>query len=65
MARPKKAPGETRGRDLTIPVTEVERECVNNGAFAAGMDMATWARPILLSAAKREIAKTKGKKIDS
>jgi hypothetical protein len=64
MARPKKAPSEKRARDLTIPATEEERQCVNQGASAAGMDMATWARPILLAAAKREIAKAKGKKAE-
>jgi len=40
-----------------IPVTEAQRELVNTGAAAAGQDMATWARPILLAAAKRELAR--------
>jgi hypothetical protein len=48
-------------RNLMIPVTAAQREAVNQGAAAAGMDMATWARPILLQAAKRELAKSKGK----
>jgi predicted DNA binding CopG/RHH family protein len=64
MARPKKEPAETRGRDLTIPVTEDERQCIKQGASAAGMDMATWARPILLRAAKIEMAKSNGPKSD-
>jgi hypothetical protein len=51
-------------RNLTIPVTAAAREIVNEGAVAAGMAMATWARPILLKAAKREIAKSKSARAD-
>jgi hypothetical protein len=57
MARPKKSPEDRKGKDLRIPVTESERLTVNQGAAAAGMDMATWARPILLQAARKELAK--------
>ena len=53
MARPKKKPADRRGRDLTIPVTEAERTCIKQGAAVVGMDMATWARPILLESATR------------
>jgi hypothetical protein len=47
-------------KDLRIPVTIHQRDTVNAAAEAAGQDMATWARPILLEAAKRELAKHKG-----
>jgi hypothetical protein len=47
-----------------ISITASDREIVNRGAAAAGMDMATWARPILLAAAKRELAKHKGENAD-
>ena len=57
MARPPKAPEDRKGKDLRIPVTVAEREIVNQGAVAAGADMATWARPILLREAKKELAK--------
>jgi len=40
MARPEKEPTERRDRDLTIPVTEMERDCIKAGARATGMDMA-------------------------
>ena len=64
MARPFKKAELLKDRNLMIPVTVAQRELVNQGAVAAEKDMATWARPILLEAAKREIAKSKGKKAD-
>jgi len=51
-------------KNLMISVTVAQRDLVNQGAAAAGKDMATWARPILVEAAKREIAKSKGRKSD-
>ena len=57
MARPLKKPELRMDRNLMIPVTAEQRAIVNDGAAAAGQDMATWARPILLAAAKRELAK--------
>jgi len=57
MARPPKKPELRMDRNLMIPVTVIQRELVNQGAAAAEKDMATWARPILLAAAKKEIAK--------
>jgi hypothetical protein len=59
MARPPKQTGQAKDKDLRIPVTVGDRDTVNQGAVAAGMDMATWARPILLAAAKRELAKAR------
>ena len=47
-----------------IPVTDAQRTLVNEGAAAAGKDMAAWARPILFAAAKRELAKLSDKKTD-
>ncbi len=46
--------------DLRIPVSESQKALIQRGAVAAGLDMATWARPILLEAATREIAKAEG-----
>jgi hypothetical protein len=59
MARPLKKPELRMDRNLMIPVTVAQRDLVNQGAAAVGKDMAGWARPILLKAAKREIAKSK------
>jgi uncharacterized protein (DUF1778 family) len=64
MARPLKKPELRMDKNLMISVTVAQRDLVNQGAAAAGKDMATWARPILVEAAKREIAKSKGRKSD-
>jgi hypothetical protein len=64
MARPPKKPDLRMDKDLRIPVTSDQRETVNRAAQAAGMDMAAWARPILLAAAKRESAKHSDTKTD-
>jgi len=65
MARPVKKPELRMDRNLMIPVTATQRELVNSGASAAGKDMATWARPILLAAAKRELVKHSDTKADT
>jgi hypothetical protein len=65
MARPLKKPELRMDRNLMIPVTMVQRDLVNQGAAAAGQDMAAWARPILLVAAKRELAKHKDENADT
>ena len=59
MARPPKKPELRMDKNLMIPVTAADRQLVNDGATAAGKDMATWARPLLIRAAKRELAKSK------
>jgi len=64
MARPFKKPDLRMDKDLRIPVTSHQRDIVNAAAEAVGLDMAAWARPIILDAAKREIAKHKGKTAD-
>ena len=64
MARPPKKPELRMDKNLMIPVTEDQRAFVNKGASVAGKDMATWARPILLQAAKRELAKHSDTKAD-
>lgn len=59
MARPVKKPELRMDKNLMISVTAAQRELVNRGAEADGMEMATWARPILLEAAKKALAKLK------
>jgi hypothetical protein len=65
MARPPKKPETRMDKDLRIPVTAEQRATVNQAAGLAGSDMAAWARPILLDAAKREMAKHRGGKTDT
>lgn len=48
--------------DLRIPVTQGQKDAIQEAASAAGMDMAAWIRPILMEAATREIVKGKGRK---
>jgi len=53
MGRPPKKRTERKDVDLRIPVTADQKELVARAAELQGSDMAAWARPILLSAAKR------------
>lgn len=48
MARPPKAKSDRKAVDLRIPVTEDQKELVVRAARLGGLDMAAWARPILL-----------------
>lgn len=52
IGRPPKAKGTRKDVDLRIPVTADQKELVAEAAKREGMDMAAWARPILLAAAQ-------------
>jgi hypothetical protein len=52
MARPKKDKSDRKSSDLRIPLTEGQKELIVQAARLAGIDMAAWARPIILQAAK-------------
>lgn len=54
--RPKKEAEERKGVDLRIPVTVEQKEQVAQAARLLGVDMAAWARPLLLQAAKDVLA---------
>jgi hypothetical protein len=56
MGRHKKPKSERKDADLRIPVTTGQKETVLQAAKLAGVDMATWARPILLQAAQAALA---------
>jgi hypothetical protein len=58
MARPRKDKGERKSVDLRIPLTESQKALVAEAARAGGIDMATWARPILLQAAREQVARS-------
>jgi len=55
--RPPKAPEDRRTNGLRIPLTDVEREIVENAAQGDGEKPITWAREALLRAAKRRASK--------
>jgi len=63
MARPRKEKSERKDADLRIPLTESQKEMIVQAAQSEGVDMATWARPILIQAAKQatEERQTKGR----
>jgi uncharacterized protein (DUF1778 family) len=57
MGRPKKDKRDRKDIDLRIPVTFDQKELIVGAARAAGEDMASWARPILIQAARDQLAK--------
>jgi uncharacterized protein (DUF1778 family) len=57
MARPRKPDSERKAIILRIPVTEEQQSLIVEAAARNGADMATWARPVLLQAARRAVAK--------
>ena len=62
MARPPKKPDALMNTDLRIPVTAAQKDAIREAVELLGVDMATWARPILAEAAEAVLAKkTKGK----
>ena len=58
MARPKKDARLLMTIPLRIMLTADQRELIERAAKGAGVDMTAWARPILLEAAKREVARS-------
>ena len=56
MARPRKSDSERKTVDLRIPLTEAQKALVLQAAQAEGVDMATWARPLILRAAQEQLA---------
>lgn len=62
MARPKKNPDAIMGSDLRIPVTADQRAIIRKANELIGVDMAAWARPILLSAAEDILAQKQARK---
>jgi hypothetical protein len=61
MARPPKDPRDRKDVDLRIPVTANQKEKVMEAARLDQLDMAEWARAILLRAANQRIKKEDGR----
>ena len=53
MGRPPKPPDERKSSELRIRLTEADRETLDEAAGARGAETSTWARDVLLKAAKR------------
>jgi uncharacterized protein (DUF1778 family) len=58
MARPRKNESERKKTDLRIPLTEAQKELIVRAARLEDAEMAAWARPILLQAARQRLAET-------
>lgn len=59
--RPPKSEDDRKDVDLRIPVTTEQKDTIVKAATAAGEDMAAWARPILMQAAKKAVEAEKKK----
>jgi hypothetical protein len=57
MARPPKAEAERKNVDLRIPVTSEQKDVILQVARLSGLEMATWARPLLLKEAHKQLKK--------
>jgi hypothetical protein len=64
MARPRKDKSERKDYDLRIPLTGDQKELIAEVARLEGIDMAAWARPILIAAAKAIVSRAKTKAQD-
>ena len=58
MARPQKDESDRKDVDLRVPVTLEQKELIVRAARLDGMDMAAWARPILIREAQRRVKKS-------
>jgi hypothetical protein len=59
MARPVKNPEERKAYHLRIPLAAQQRALIEEAARLADEDKATWARMVLLAAARKRIARRK------
>jgi len=61
MARLRKKPEDRKDYHLRVPLTPGQRALIEDVAKLHGEEKASWARAVLLSAARRTMAKDKGK----
>lgn len=57
MARPRKKPADRKAYHLRVPLAAEQRALIEEAAERAGEDKATWARAILLRAARKRVEK--------
>jgi uncharacterized protein (DUF1778 family) len=65
MPRPKKNPEDRKSYHLRVPLTDAQRELVEQACKIEDQDLAGWARSLLLDAAKRSIRKAGKTSADS
>jgi hypothetical protein len=57
MPRPRKKVNQRKDDDLRIPMTASQKQLIKTAAEVLSLDMAAWARPLLLRAAEDVLAK--------
>jgi hypothetical protein len=62
MVRARKGPDERKDYHLRIPLSAPQRALIEKAVLLEGMEKAGWARAILLTAARRRIAKSQEEK---
>jgi hypothetical protein len=62
MVRSRKNPDERKDYHLRVPLTAAQRALIEKAVQLDRTEKAGWARTILLTAARRRIAKSKGEK---
>ncbi len=59
MGRPRKYGDAGLTADLRIPVTPEQKQLIADAVQLLGMDLAAWARPILIRAAEAELTRAR------
>jgi hypothetical protein len=62
MGRPPKDKALLLSQSMRITLTADQKQLIERAARSAGLDMAAWARPILLQAARAVVGDTIGHK---
>jgi hypothetical protein len=62
MGRPPKDKALLLSQSMRITLTAEQKQLIERAAKSAGVDMAAWARPILVQAAKAHLGDTIGHK---
>jgi uncharacterized protein (DUF1778 family) len=60
MARPPKRAEDRKNVDLRIPVTQAQKDLIMQAAGLDQLDMAEWARSLLLKAATQRLKREEG-----
>jgi hypothetical protein len=58
MVRARKDPHERKDYHLRVPLSATQRALIEKAVRLEGMEKAGWARTVLLTAARRRIAKS-------
>jgi hypothetical protein len=62
MARSRKNPAERKDYHLRVPLSAAQRALIEKAVTLEGTEKAGWARALLLTAARKRIAKSEGEK---